>query len=142
MIRIGFLGGLCLAALTFGAAPASAQTIGFAEAYDRLAKGCGKDVDRFCGNVELGGGKVKACLDRNQAKLSAGCKATMAETFALLNKRLTAQANAVKVCDRDIQQYCHGARPYDGYRLHCLIQSVKVVSNACQQTITDAGWRD
>src|SRR3954452_184381 len=96
--------GMCLGS----SLPAAAQTISFAEGYDRLAKGCGRDIEKLCGNVTLGGGAVRACLEKNRATLSAGCRATQAETFALLTKRLQAQATAVQVCDRDRGQYCRG----------------------------------
>lgn len=120
--------------------PAAAQTIGFAEAYDRLAKACGKDIEKLCANAPLGGGAVRSCLDKNQSKVSAGCKAAAAETFMLLAKREAAQANAVKVCGRDISQYCSRVQPHDGYVLQCLLTSTRVVSADCKQIIVDAGW--
>lgn len=119
---------------------ASAQTLSFAEAYDRIAKSCGSDIDKHCSNVSLGGGAMKACLDRNQQQLSAGCKSASAETFQSLAKRANAQATAVKVCERDIGKFCRGVQPHDGYMLQCLLTSSKVVSNACKQVIIDAGW--
>ncbi|QEL21956.1 hypothetical protein FQV39_04710 [Bosea sp. F3-2] len=119
---------------------ASAQTLSFAEAYDRIAKSCGSDIDKYCSKVSLGGGAIKACLDRNQAKLSAGCKSASAETFQSLAKRAIAQATAVKVCERDVGEYCRGVQPHDGYQLQCLLTASKVVSSACKQVIVDAGW--
>lgn len=120
--------------------PAAAQTIGFAEAYDRLAKACGTDIEKLCANVPLGGGAVKSCLDKNQSKISAGCKAAASETFTLLAKREAAQANARQVCARDISQYCSRVQPHDGYVLQCLLTSTRVVSAECKQIIVDAGW--
>ncbi len=119
---------------------ASAQTLSFAEAYDRIAKSCGSDIDKHCSKTSLGGGAIKACLDRNQAKLSAGCKSAAAETFQSLRKRVDAQAAAIKVCDRDLGQYCRGVQAHDGYQLQCLLTATKTVSNACKQVIVDAGW--
>jgi len=119
---------------------ASAQTLSFAEAYDRIAKSCGSDIEKHCSNVALGGGAIKACLDRNQSKLSTGCKSASAEVFQSLRKRADAQAAAVKVCDRDIGEFCRGVQPHDGYILQCLLTSSKVVSSACKQIIVDAGW--
>ncbi|MGO4678162.1 hypothetical protein AB4Z40_35460 [Bosea sp. 2YAB26] len=118
----------------------SAQPLTFAEAYDRLAKSCGSDIDKLCSKVSLGGGAVKTCLDRNQARLSVGCKAASAEVFQSLAKRANAQAAAVKVCERDLGQYCSGVQPHDGYRLQCLLTASKVVSSSCKQAIVDAGW--
>jgi hypothetical protein len=119
---------------------ASAQTLSFAEAYDQLAKSCGSDIEKLCSKVALGGGAIKACLDRNQARLSAGCRSASAETFQSLAKRANAQATAIKVCDRDLGQFCRGVQPHDGYQLQCLLTASKVVSSACKQVIVDAGW--
>jgi hypothetical protein len=140
MKRFVLGGGAALALLVLGASQASAQTITFADAYDRLDKACAVDIERHCGNVPLGGGKIKACLDANKAKLSAACSATTQDVYAQLAKRSAAQASVVKVCDRDIRQYCSKVQPGDGYRIQCLVRSTKVVSKACQQTILDAGW--
>lgn len=119
---------------------AQAQTIGFADAYDRLAAACGRDIDKLCANVALGGGAVKSCLEKNKAKISVECKSTMAETFQSLAKRETAQATARQVCARDITQYCSKVQPHDGYVLQCLLTSTRVVSATCKQVIVDAGW--
>lgn len=120
---------------------ALAETISFAEAYDRLAKSCGSDIEKLCANAELGGGEVRACLNKNQARVSAGCKATSAEVFASLERRINAQRIAAKVCERDIGRFCRGVQPHDGYQLQCLLTASKVISVDCQEIITDAGWR-
>lgn len=119
---------------------AFAQTLSFAEAYDRIEKSCGSAIEKYCGNVALGGGAIKACLDRNQAKLSPGCKSASAETFQSLRKRVAAQAAAVKVCEGDIGKFCRGVQRHDGHILQCLLTSSKVVSAPCKQVIVDAGW--
>jgi len=134
------LAALCLLASASLPSAASAQTLSFAEAYDRIAKSCGSDIERYCANAALGGGAVKACLDRNAAKLSAGCKSAAAETFQSLRKRADAQAAAVKICERDIGRFCSGVQRHDGHILQCLLTSSKVVSNPCKQVIVDAGW--
>lgn len=134
------LGAACLVAPMFVPLAVSAQTLTFAEAYDRLARSCGADIEKLCSKVSLGGGAVKACLDRNQARLSESCKSGSAEVFQSLAKRANAQAAAVKVCDRDIAQNCRGVQPHDGYKLQCLLTASKVVSSACKQVIVDAGW--
>jgi hypothetical protein len=40
-----------------------AQTVGYAEAVDRLAAACGKDIARLCKQVNLGGGRIQQCLN-------------------------------------------------------------------------------
>src|SRR5262245_47888422 len=94
---------LTLAALIpFGATPCIAQTIGYAQAIDRLAVSCGKDIDRYCRTANLGGGRVQQCLVQNQSKISAACRTTIAEVRTLLEQRAEARANLMKLCDADI----------------------------------------
>ena len=64
---------LTLVALSWGATQAPAQTIGYADAIDRLAVACKADIDKFCKSEPLGGGRVQRCLD--QAAVSPGCRA-------------------------------------------------------------------
>lgn len=36
--------------------------------------GCGDDLKKFCGNVEVGEGRLLTCLDENEKKVSGRCK--------------------------------------------------------------------
>ena len=58
------------------AGSASAQSIGYAQALDQLGATCGKDIDKFCKKVNLGGGRMTQCLGQNQA-VSATCRASI-----------------------------------------------------------------
>ncbi|PTM38949.1 hypothetical protein C8D03_0424 [Bosea sp. 124] len=127
--------------LFFAASGASAQTIGYADAYDKIARACGSDVAKFCSNVALANNGVRSCLAKNQAKVSTTCKSTMSETLALLDKRAAAQSAALKVCDPDARRLCQGIVAHDGHRLQCLIKAERFTSSACNQVITNAGWR-
>ena len=121
--------------------PASAQTISFEEAYDKIARACGADVGKHCAGVPLGGGAVMACLQAKQAEISAGCKATVMQAFASVQKRMQAQASVRKICSADIARRCPGVVQHDGYVLSCVLKASRVVSASCNQAITDAGWR-
>ena len=131
---------IALAIQVFGCSAAMAETIGYAQAYDRIATACGKDVQKLCSGVQLGQHGVRNCLESKQAQVSGKCKAVMADTFALLQARIEAQNAARRVCDPDVREYCSGVQPHDGYQLSCLLQSSRVVSQRCRQVLTDAGW--
>jgi hypothetical protein len=132
---------LAASVLVAGTVSSEAQTISYADAIDRLAKNCGRDINRLCATAHLGGGRVQQCLDKNQAKVSAQCKQTNVEVRALLRKRAQARAAIPKVCDRDIRRLCSGVVQGDGHLLECFLKAERAVSGACRQAVTDAGYR-
>src|SRR5512144_2182332 len=83
--------------------PASAQTVGYADAIDQLGISCGPDIAKFCKNESLGGGRVRQCLQRNSGSVSPRC---IASITSLLEKRAAARASVMKVCDVDIKRRC------------------------------------
>jgi hypothetical protein len=133
---------LAAALLLMGAAtPAWSQTIGYAEAIDRLAVACGNDINQHCKTVNLGGGRMQQCLNQNQAKISAPCRTTMVEVAALLQKRATARANVLRICDADARRLCPDVRREDGNLLECFYKAENRASPQCRQAVTDAGFR-
>ncbi len=70
MIRLAFAAALALVAVS----SASAQDF---SAEQRAA--CKADYDQFCKGTLPGGGRVLACLSKNNEKLSAACKKVVAE---------------------------------------------------------------
>ena len=51
-----------------------------ADVTDRVvtaAEACGAELEKFCGEVEVGEGRVLACLDQHEAELGATCKAAV-----------------------------------------------------------------
>ncbi len=70
---IGCLGGLALAALAFGASPATAQG-SMSPAERQAAQACSPDIRSHCANVQRGGGRIIACLRENSEKLSPTCR--------------------------------------------------------------------
>jgi len=70
MIRLAFAAAIALAAVP----AASAQEF---SAEQRAA--CKADYDQFCKGTMPGGGRVLACLSKNNGKLSAACKKVVAD---------------------------------------------------------------
>ncbi len=119
--------------------PSSAQTIGYAEAIDHFAVACRADINKFCKNEPLGGGQVRSCLLR-QPGLSATCSASINALTTLLQKRATARASVLRVCDRDIKRLCAGIQSGDGNLLECFFKAKANTSAACRQAVADAGY--
>lgn len=63
------------AVLTFAAlGPAAAQDFAAAQ-----REACKADYDQFCKGTMPGGGRVLACLNKQDSKLSAACKKVVAD---------------------------------------------------------------
>lgn len=135
---------LVLAAAAFFAAhftqPASAQTVGYAEAIDQLGTSCGADIAKFCKNESLGGDRVRQCLQRNSGSVSPRCIASISALTSLLEKRAAARASVMKVCDVDIKRRCSGVEVGDGNLLECFFKTKENVSAPCRQAVADAGF--
>ncbi|CDM58838.1 MULTISPECIES: cysteine rich repeat-containing protein [Rhizobium] len=138
--RIGVFGGAALAAFLTLAATSWADTISYADAVTVLAKDCGNDIKKFCNGENLGQGRIQACLEKNAAKVSPTCTSTLGSVLTSIAQRREAQASVFKVCQHDVSQYCNSVKG-DGNILSCLVETKRVDSKACNQAITDAGWR-
>jgi OOP family OmpA-OmpF porin len=122
-------------------ASVQAQSIGYAETIDEVAKACGKDIDRLCRQETLGGGRILQCLNRNQASLAPTCTSSLGIMQALLTKRIAAQANVLKICDTDIKRLCSGVQIGDGNLMECFYKTQTNISPQCRQTVVDAGFQ-
>src|SRR5262245_40849163 len=111
----------------------NAQTVGYADAIDQLARSCARDIVNFCKQTALGGGRIQQCL--GQAGVSAGCKNNLSELQALLKKRMAARAAVPRVCDTDIRRMCTGVQAGDGNLMECFYKAKRNVSPACQQAV-------
>jgi hypothetical protein len=59
---------------------AAAQLDHAATALKYAATECKDDLLKYCGNVKVGQGRVKACLDKNEKSLSDKCKNALKQT--------------------------------------------------------------
>ena len=99
------------------------------------------EIEKFCGKVNIGSGKVLQCLQQHRDQVPPKCFQDFAVAAASLSKRVAAQDDAFEICKHDIRQYCPGVKPGDARILDCLNASTKVVGAACKQVLLDAGWQ-
>ena len=52
---------------------AAAQLERFVAALSYVANECGDDIDKFCASVEMGEGRILACLESNSSKIQGRC---------------------------------------------------------------------
>jgi hypothetical protein len=127
--------------LIFGIGAATAQTLSYADAVDQLAVACRTDLAKYCKGVELGGGKLKACLDAHQNVVSAQCQQTRMMVYASIARRIAAQRDIGDICEADIERLC-GTSHADTHLVECLLSiSPAAISPPCNQAFTDTGWR-
>ncbi len=138
MTRKIFFAAFVFSAICF-TAPVPAQTLSYADAVTKLADDCGSDIKKLCRGLNLGSGRIAACLQQNAGRVSSSCKGTIVDVFQSITKREHAQTSYEQVCQRDMAKSCSGVEG-DGFILSCLIKK-KRISNECGQVLTDAGWR-
>ena len=119
---------------------ASSQTMSFEQAAVVLLNSCGKDIGKYCRNVNLGAGRMRSCLLQN-AGVSAACKADWARVDVAVQKRAKARVTVLKVCEADALKLCGMVQKGDGQILDCMVAAQRGVSATCNQAITDAGYR-
>jgi hypothetical protein len=118
-----------------------AATISYADAMTQLAASCGADIKKICKGLNLGGGRIKNCLQKNAAQVSQPCNATLASVITSIQAREKAQASVTSVCKNDANRLCNGVKLGDAHMLTCLVKASGAVSRKCNDAITNAGWR-
>ena len=58
---------------------AAAQLERFVAALSYVANECGDDIDKFCANVEMGEGRILACLESQGSKIQQRCDTALKE---------------------------------------------------------------
>ena len=123
------------------ASPATAQTMSFEDAMKVFVASCGKDMEKHCRGVNLGAGRLKACLEKNTASVSAQCKTDAPRALAAVQARADARVAVLKICEIDAQRMCGMVQKGDGQILECMLTAQRGTNAKCNQAITDAGYR-
>lgn len=88
------------------------------------APACGAEIQRFCGHIETGQGKLHRCLDEHRAQLSPTCASKL--------KQLEARRQAVRqLCAADAGKHCGHLQPGQGRVVRCLREHGAELSPAC-----------
>ncbi|MCF3935784.1 hypothetical protein L1787_20520 [Acuticoccus sp. M5D2P5] len=120
---------------------ANAQTIGYADAIQILARDCGSDIEKYCKSANLANSGITNCLAENRQNLAAQCQTSMVQVRNSIAARMKAQNDIWQICNRDAQRFCPMTQRGRGFVLSCLITAERSVSKSCNQAITNAGWR-
>jgi Golgi apparatus protein 1 len=83
---------------------------------------CVSDVEKLCGDVEPGGGRVHDCLLNHKPSLSSECAREEFHTQMFRAGNIDADKSAVKDCSTSISRFCQDTIPGQGAMWKCLAE--------------------
>jgi hypothetical protein len=106
-----------------------------------VAEGCKVELEKHCGDVTVGEGRVLACLYAYGDKLSPKCEYALYDAAAQLERAVAALTYLANECDEDLDKYCSAVAPGEGRLLDCLEKKKKELTNRCKQALKDVGLK-
>ena len=108
---------------------------------ETVANGCKVEIEKYCGQVTPGEGRVLACLYAHEDKLSSKCEYALYDAAAQLERAVAALSYVANECDADLEKYCKSIAPGEGRLLDCLEKHDKQVSGRCKQALKAVGLK-
>ena len=108
---------------------------------ETVANGCKVEIEKYCGQVTPGQGRILACLYAHNDKLSSKCEYSLYDAAVQLERAVAALTYVANECDADLEKHCESIAPGQGRLLECLEKHDKDVSNRCTQAIKDVGLK-
>src|SRR2546430_143830 len=157
---------LSVAAILATAGPALAQAPSQAQR-DAIKSQCRADYIAHCSSVPPGGAASLQCLEKNKAKLSAGCEkavsaasgggaaaaapaagaaaaATSAAPTTLVLRPMRPREELLvlrSACGADVRSICGGVQPGGGRIVQCLATNAAQLSPACKDVLSQFAAR-
>ena len=89
---------------------------------------CSVEIEKFCGGVQLGGGRIGECLLSREAELSEKCRSAMNDSF-----------ERIKACAEDREKFCGDVKPGGGRPRVCMSLHQDKLSAECKAALIRAG---
>ena len=102
--------------------------------YAQTSRPCAEDVEKFCKDVQPGGGRLVECLKQHEKELSGPCKQRMEEA------RETA-TEVHQACVDDVHKFCGDVTPGKGRVARCLKEHASQLSPECKKESEEAKKR-
>ena len=138
--RLSFAVAVYAATMCAGAsaqAPASLKARVTA-AVEKVQKACSADVQKYCGSVTPGEGRLILCMQAHEDKVSAGCDLAIFEASRNLQRTLDRIELVADACWNDIEKHCANMTPGEGQIAQCLQGKKASLSRACGQVLERA----
>jgi Cysteine rich repeat len=94
----------------------------------KLRAACDQDLQRFCVDVQPGGGRLVQCLSSHTIELSTACGNIIGAAGRGGGKFRAA-------CDQDLQRFCIGVQSGGGRLVQCLSSHTSELSAPCGNRI-------
>ncbi len=99
-----------------------------ASAVERIERACGNDIERFCGDITPGGGRIANCMQAYSDQLSRRCRFTL----RIATRRVQqAVENIADTCMGGIREQCGDA---DNVR-QCVEEKRSALPQSCQTIV-------
>ncbi len=95
---------------------------------EQQPRACRDDVQKFCGQVKPGEGRVVRCMKENENNFSPACKTEMEKRRKQAGEKRDALREA---CTADAEKFCKGREDGRGGALRCLQEHEKELSAEC-----------
>ena len=106
-----------------------------------VTEGCKVELEKYCGNVTPGEGRILACLYAYGDKLSPKCEYALYDAAAQLERAVAALSYVANECDDDLDRYCGAVAPGEGRLLNCLEKKSKQLTKRCKEALKDVGLK-
>jgi len=113
--------------LVFVVSAAVAQTSSPVRGGAKLRSACAGDLQRFCADVQPGGGRLIQCLSSHTRELSEVCGSMISAAGGTAKLRLA--------CAGDLQRFCSDVRQGGGRLIQCLSSHARELSAECENMV-------
>lgn len=123
---------ICTGAL---AQPRAKLEARIAAGVEKVQKACTADIQKYCGLVTPGEGRLLLCMQAHEDKVSAGCDLAIFEASRNLERALSRIELLADACWNDIEKHCANITPAEGRIAQCLVDKKSSLSPVCGRLV-------
>jgi Golgi apparatus protein 1 len=106
-----------------------------AAASEKIKNGCNLDLQKFCGSVTPGEGRLMLCIMAHEDKLNAKCDYTLYQASRNLEHALDRIVEVADACSNEIEAKCAALPPGQGQIAQCLVANKASLTPACRKAV-------
>jgi len=101
----------------------------------KIRDACTADVQKFCGQVTPGDGRLVLCMMAHEDKVSEKCDLAIYEASRNLERAIDRIEQVADACWPDIEKQCGNTQPGGGRVAQCLVAKKASLSTDCAAAI-------